>query len=78
MLFGGDVEESSVPARIFVKRAIGDFIYLESKVSSINTESGNVNAEAPPTSALINLIVTFFLFRHFFRSSMTFPGIYLG
>ena len=45
MLFGGDVEESSVPARIFVKRAIADFIYLESKVFSINTESGNVNVE---------------------------------
>ena len=35
-------------------------------------------AEAPPASALINLIVTFFVIRHFFRSSMTFLGIYLG
>ena len=42
---GGDVEESSVPARCFVIRAIADFIYLESKVFSINTESGNVNVE---------------------------------
>ena len=45
MHFGGDVEESSVPARNFVKRAIADYIYLESKVFSINTESGNVNVE---------------------------------
>ena len=42
---GDDVEESSVPARCFVIRAIADFIYLESKVFSINTESGNVNVE---------------------------------
>ena len=42
MLFGGGgggVQESSLPARCFV-RAIADFIYLESKVFSINTESG--------------------------------------
>ena len=48
MLFGVDVEESSVPARCFVKRAIANFIYLESKVFSINTESGNVNRGAWP------------------------------
>ena len=35
---GGDVEGSSVPAIIFVKRAIADFIYIESKVFSITTE----------------------------------------
>ena len=34
-----------MPARCFVKRAIADFIYQESKVFSINTESGNVNVE---------------------------------
>ena len=45
MLFGAEVEESSVPARCFVKRAISDFIYLENNVFSINTESGDVNVE---------------------------------
>ena len=40
MLFGADVEESSLKARCFVKKAIADVIYLESKVFSINTESG--------------------------------------
>ena len=42
---GGDLEESSVPARCFVKRAIADNIYLESKIFSINNEIGNVNVE---------------------------------
>ena len=45
MLFGGDVEKSSLPVRHFVKKAIADFIYLESKVFSINTNDGNVNVE---------------------------------
>ena len=45
MLFGGDVEESSLPVRHFVKKAIADLIYLESKVFSINTNDGNVNVE---------------------------------
>ena len=45
MLFGADVEESSLPARCFVKKAIVDFNYLECKVFCINTEIGNVNVE---------------------------------
>ena len=45
MLFGGDVEESSLPVRHLVKETIADFIYLESKVFPINTNDGNVNVE---------------------------------
>ena len=32
MIFGGELEESSLAARRFVRKAISDFIYLESKV----------------------------------------------
>ena len=32
MIFGGEVEASSLPARRFVEKAISDFIYLECKV----------------------------------------------
>ena len=45
MIFGGEVEESSLPARRFVRKAISDFIYLESKVFSICMGSADVNVE---------------------------------
>ena len=45
MLFGGEVEESSLPARKFLKKAIADFIYLESKVFSVNVNSVDVKVE---------------------------------
>ena len=45
MIFGGEVEESSLPARRFVRKAISDFIYLESKVISICMDSADVNVE---------------------------------
>ena len=45
MIFGGEVEESSLPARRFVRKAISNFIYLESKVFSIRMDSADVNVE---------------------------------
>ena len=45
MIFGGEVEESSLSARRFVKKAITDFIYLESKGFSIHMGSSTVNVE---------------------------------
>ena len=45
MVFGSDVEESSLSARRFVIKAITDFIYLESKVFSLNVNNNNVNVE---------------------------------
>ena len=45
MIFGGEVEESSLPARRFVEKAISDFIYLESKVFSIHMDGVDVNVE---------------------------------
>ena len=45
VIFGGEVEESSLPARRFVRKAISDFIYLESKVFSIHMASADVNVE---------------------------------
>ena len=45
MIFGQEVEESSLPARRFVKKAISDFIYLESKVFSIHMDGVDVYVE---------------------------------
>ena len=45
MIFGGEVEASSLPARRFVKKAISDFIYFESKVFSIHMDGVDVNVE---------------------------------
>ena len=45
MIFGGEIEESFLPARHFVRKAISDFIYLESKVFSICIDSADVNVE---------------------------------
>ena len=45
MIFGGEVDESSLPSKRFVRKAISDFIYLESKVFSICMGSNDVNVE---------------------------------
>ena len=44
MIFGGEVEESSLPARRFVKIAIADFVYLESNFF-MHMGSATVNVE---------------------------------
>ena len=45
MVFGGEVEENTLPARRFVQKAVADFIYLESKPFSISVNDTNVNVD---------------------------------
>ena len=45
MVFSGDVSENSSSVRSFVKRAIADFLYLESKVFVLHVDGEDVKVE---------------------------------
>ena len=45
MVFGGDVEENSLTVKRFVKKAIEEFIYLESRVFLVSVDNEDIKVE---------------------------------